>query len=129
MDWIKHGKLFIGRPCKKRAEDLLKLDRHQLKLTAAILTGHAPVRGHLRTIGLYGGDPSCRLCGLETETVQHLVCYCEALSRQRYSAFGEFITEPKDISRATVKDLCVFIRNTGLSKLCWTKLLGLHSKP
>jgi hypothetical protein len=24
----RHGKLFIGRPCKKRADDLLKLGRH-----------------------------------------------------------------------------------------------------
>jgi hypothetical protein len=51
------------------------------------------------------------------------------LSRQRYNAFGEFIIEPKAINRATVKDLCLFIRNTGLSKLCCTKLLGLHNKP
>jgi hypothetical protein len=28
---LRHGKLFIGRPCKKRADDLLKLGRHQLK--------------------------------------------------------------------------------------------------
>jgi hypothetical protein len=27
-----HGKLFISGPCKKRAEDLLKLSRHQLRL-------------------------------------------------------------------------------------------------
>ena len=80
MPGCKHGKLFIGRTWKKRADDLLQLDRHQLKLIAATLTGHAPVRGHLRAVGLYDGDPSCRFCGLETETVQHLVCCCEALS-------------------------------------------------
>jgi hypothetical protein len=116
MPGCKHGKLFLRRPCEKRADYLLKLDRHQLKLTATMHTGHATVRGHLRTIGLF--DPFCRLCRLETETVQHLVCCCEALSHQRYNAFGEFIIEPKAISRATVKDLCLFIRNTGLSKLC-----------
>jgi hypothetical protein len=43
----RHGKLFIGRPCKKRADDLLRLGRHQLKMAVAILTGHASVRGHL----------------------------------------------------------------------------------
>ena len=80
MKGCKHGKLFIGRPCKKRADDLLKLNRHQLKLVVAILTGHAPVRGHLRTIGLFDGYPCCRFCGMETETVQHLVCCYEALS-------------------------------------------------
>jgi hypothetical protein len=102
----KHGKLFIGRPCKKRDDDLLKLDRHQLKLAVAILTGHASVRGHLRIIGLFDGDPSCRSCGMETETVQHLVCCCEALSRQRYNVFGVMFLEPKDLSTATVRDLC-----------------------
>jgi hypothetical protein len=35
----RHGKLSIGRPCKKRADDLLKLSRHQLKMVDAILTG------------------------------------------------------------------------------------------
>jgi len=30
---------FIGRPCKKGADDLLKLSRIQLKMVVAILTG------------------------------------------------------------------------------------------
>jgi hypothetical protein len=34
----RHRKLFIGKPCKKRADDLLKLGRHQLKMAVAILT-------------------------------------------------------------------------------------------
>jgi hypothetical protein len=33
------------------------------------LTGHAPVRGHLHTMGLFDGDPTCRFCRKETETV------------------------------------------------------------
>jgi len=114
----KHDKLFTGRQCKKRADDLLKLDRHQLKLIAGILTGRAAVRSHLQTIGLYDGDPSCRFCGLQTETVQHLVCYCEDLSRKRFNASGESTIEPKVISTATVRDLSLFIRNTGIVKLC-----------
>jgi hypothetical protein len=62
----RHGKLFIGRPCKKRADDLLKLGRHQLKMAVTVLTGHALVRGHLRIMGLFSGDPFCKM---ETETV------------------------------------------------------------
>jgi hypothetical protein len=35
----RHGKLFIGRPCKRRADDhLLKLNRHQLRTAVAVLT-------------------------------------------------------------------------------------------
>jgi hypothetical protein len=53
----RHGKLFVGRPCKKRADDLLKLSRHQLKMVVATLTGHVPVRRHLYIMGLFNGDP------------------------------------------------------------------------
>jgi len=61
---LRHDKLFIGRPCKKIADDLLKLCRYQLKMVTAIYTGHAPVRGHLYTVGLFDGDPICRYCGI-----------------------------------------------------------------
>jgi hypothetical protein len=36
--------------------------------------------------------------------------------------------EPKDISTASVRDLCLFIRGTGLLNLC-IEYLGLHNKP
>ena len=114
----RYGKLFTGRPCRKRADDLLKLDRHQLKMAVTILTGHAPVREHLRIMGLFSGDPSCRFYKMETETVQHITCCCEALARQRYNIYGKLFAEPKDISTALIKDLCFFIRDTGILNLC-----------
>jgi hypothetical protein len=114
MSGCIHGKLFIGRPCKKSADDLLKLGRHQLKMAVAILTGHVVVRRHLRTMGLFNGDPSCRFYRMETETVQHITCCCEALACQRYNIFGKPFVEPKDISTASLRDLCLFIRDTGI---------------
>jgi hypothetical protein len=83
----RHGKLFIDRPCKKRADDLLKLSRQQLKMVVAILTGHAPVRRHLYILGLFNDNPSCRFCRMETERVQNIICCCEALARERYNVF------------------------------------------
>jgi len=115
---LRHGKLFIDRPCKKRADDLLKLSRHQLKMVTAIYTGHAPVRGHLYILGLFDGDPTCKFCGMETETVQHIICCCEALASPCYNVFGRLIVEPKDISTASVRDLRLFIRGAGLLRLC-----------
>jgi hypothetical protein len=56
-------------------------------------------------------------CGLEVETVQHITCHCEALARKRYNVFGSLAVEPTDIRTATVKDLCLFIRGTGLWNL------------
>jgi hypothetical protein len=115
---LRHGKLFVDRTCKKRAEYLLKLGRHQLKMATAIYTGHAPVRGHLFTMGLFDGDPICGFCGMETETVQHIICCCEALARQRYNVFGILTVEPKYISTASIRDLCLFTRGAGLLRLC-----------
>jgi len=113
----RHGKFFIGRPCKKRADDLLRLSRHQLKMVVAIFTGLTPVRGHLYIMGLFDGDPTYRFCRMETETVQHIICCYETLARQRYNVFEKLIVEPKDISTASVRDLCLFIRGTGYSVL------------
>jgi len=88
-------------------------------MIVAILTGHAPVRGRLPIMSLFNGDPSCKFCGMETETVQHITCCCEALARQHYNVFGKPSVETKDISTASVRDLYLFIRDTGLLNLCW----------
>jgi hypothetical protein len=113
----RHGKLFISRPCRKRAADLLKLSRHQLKVVVAILTAHAPVRTHLHTLGLFEEDSNCRFCKEEAETVQHIVCCCEALARQRFNVIGYLAVELTDIRTASGRDLCLFIRGTGLWNL------------
>jgi hypothetical protein len=113
----RHGKLFISRPRKRRAEDLLKLSRHQLKMAVAVLTGHAPARRHLCIMGLFDGDPTCRFCRMETQTVQHILCCCDMLARQRYNIFRKPFAEPKDISTGSIT-LCLFIRGTGLLNLC-----------
>jgi hypothetical protein len=86
-------------------------------MTVAIFTGHAPVRGQLYTMGLFDGDPTCRFCRKETETVQHITCCCEALARQRYNVFVSLIVAPKDISTASIKDLFLYIKGTGLLSL------------
>jgi hypothetical protein len=83
-------------------------------MVVAILTGHAPVRKNLHTMRLFDGDPTCRFCGKETETVHHIICCCEALARQRYNVFGSLEVEPTDIRTASVRDRCLFIRGTGL---------------
>jgi hypothetical protein len=64
-------------------------------MVIAILTGHAPVRKHLGTIGMFEGNPTCRFCRKEVETVQHIICCCEALARQRYNVSGSLVVEPQ----------------------------------
>jgi hypothetical protein len=49
--------------------------------------------------------------------VQHIICCCEALVRQRFNVFGNLVVEPTDIHTALVRDLCLFIQCTGLQNL------------
>jgi hypothetical protein len=67
-------------------------------------------------MGQFDEDPTCRFCRKETETVQHIMCCCEALARQRY-VFGNLLVEPKKISTASVRDICLYIKGTGLLNL------------
>ena len=97
-------------------------------MVVAILTGHAPVRGHLYIMGLFDGDPTCRFCRMETETVQHITCCCEVLARQRYNVFGKLIVEPKDISTASVRDLCLYKRHRVIVSVL-NECLGLYIMP
>jgi hypothetical protein len=68
-------------------------------------------------MGLFYGDPTCRFCRKETETLHHIICCCEALARQRYNVFENLFIEPKDISTASLMDLFLFIKGTGLLNL------------
>jgi hypothetical protein len=68
-------------------------------------------------MGLFDGDRTCRFCRKETETLQHISCCGEALARQRYNVLGKLIVEPKDISTASIKDLCLYIKGAGLLNL------------
>jgi hypothetical protein len=86
-------------------------------MVVAIFTGRAPVRRHLYIMGLFDGDPTCRFSRKETETVQHFICCCEALACQRHNVFGNPLVEPKDVSTASVRDFCLYIRGTGLLNL------------
>jgi hypothetical protein len=87
-------------------------------MAVPILTGHAPVGRHLHIMGLFDGDPTCRFCWMQTETVQYIICCCKVLAHQRYNFFGKLFAEPKDISTASVKDLCLFMQGTGLLNWC-----------
>ena len=58
--------------------------------------------------------------------MQHIICCCEAMARQHYNVFGRLTVEPKDISTASIRDLCLFIRGAGL---LLNEILRLHNKP
>ena len=103
-----HGKRMVIRPSKKLAEDLIRLSRPKLRKVIGFLTGHAPLRKHLHTMGIHQISTLCRLCEMEDETATHLIFECEALARSRANIFGsidEFGIIPQDNLTTNVLEL------------------------
>lgn len=102
---LNHSKALIEDPDSKRAAELLTLSRAQLKITTGLLTGHMSVKEHLRKIGQYNGDTSCRLCDTAPETAMHILCSCNALDDKRRLIFGNSQMVPNNFHVQPLKDL------------------------
>ena len=110
----KHSKLFLDKPDRKQARELLRLSRLGLRETVAITTGHAGFRKHLHTMGL-ADSPLCRVCGIVAETPFHLVCECLPLARVRYQRFGlAEIKEPRKVPQMSPVGARDFLRDLKL---------------
>ncbi|KAJ4441534.1 hypothetical protein ANN_11390 [Periplaneta americana] len=82
----------------------------QLRVVTAFLTGHVSVKKHLNLMGILQGNLDCRFCGKETETAQHIICSCVALTRRRYLIFGKDSLEPNDFEPSSIPGLYTLIK-------------------
>jgi len=82
-------------------------------MVVAILIGHAPVKGCLRTMGIHLADSAgwrLKQCSTSYAVVSHWLVSVTVF-------WGELFVKPKEISTASVRDLCLSIRETGLLNL------------
>ena len=70
----------------EHVKQLQHLDRRHLRAATQLLTGHNTLNYHLCKIKKTP-SPDCRLCGMENETVKHLLTVCPALWKQRQERF------------------------------------------
>ena len=93
---------------------LLRIIR-EARIATGLITGHYDLRKHLRTMGIYEGDPICKLCGGDDKTAAHIIFSCEALAARRFNLFG-YSTLPKEAAwgKTPVKELLELIKGTGL---------------
>jgi hypothetical protein len=84
---LRQIKGFIQGPSAKRAKELLKLERNQLRWVVGLLTGYCHLNGHLFKLGL-SNSPTCDRCQKENETATHILCECEALAHLRFCHLG-----------------------------------------
>ena len=65
--WTKYpgsslGKILVKSSSQALTNSLLQLERKRLRRAIALRTGHGSFRKHLQTVGLFQGDPICKLC-------------------------------------------------------------------
>jgi hypothetical protein len=83
---LKQAKGLIPGPSARRMNDLLKLNRQQLRWVVGLLAGHCHLKGHPFKLGLRD-DPICERC-LEDESATHILCECEAVAHVRFCHLG-----------------------------------------
>ena len=65
---------------------------------------------HLRNMGRVPDD-TCRFCMEETETAEHILCACPAISQKRLLATSAWFLEPKEVFELAPARIAKFLRD------------------
>jgi hypothetical protein len=112
---LRQAKGLILGPSAKRTNDLLKLNRLQLRLEVGLFTGHCGLKGHLFKLGL-ADDPTCERCLEEHGSGTDVLYDCEAIVYLRFRNLGQYFLEPSDYYDVRINTVLHFIPSVGLIK-------------
>lgn len=87
---------------------VLSLSKLELRKLTGALTGHCPVRYHLKNMGK-APDSTCRFCQEATETASHLLCECEAVHQKRLRHLGSWFLKPEQVMDVAPRKVVKFI--------------------
>ena len=113
LDGFK-SKLVWPRLNMRRTKALLSLNRPDVALIVAVVTGHRLIGEYARRLRVSSND-FCRSCGYEEEeeSVEHLLCKCPALSIRRNSTLGSFFfDELGQLADVNIRQLLGFIKRS-----------------
>lgn len=112
---LRQAKRFIS-PSSARVKECLELRKPELRLLTGFLTGHVPLRYHLKNMGLSTTD-GCRFCDMEAESAEHVLCHCPAIFRQRLQHLGGRTMSPDSMSHVPFGSIIGFIKSLNID---WT---------
>ena len=91
---MRQTKAFIAAPNKKLRSRLLELEKRDLRMVVALLTGHFHLNRYRRILGI-SETGTRRNCGEEEESPLHILCHCPALTGQRLKRLGAYHLDQK----------------------------------
>jgi ribonuclease HI len=118
VEWLAHtdcrqSRELLGAPSARKARDLLKLTRYQMRTMTGVLMGHNTLNRHL-FIMRRTQSPTCELCAEDKEeTSRHFLCECPALAWSRRSLLGSDILDPEQVKGLKIEKLLAFIHRSG----------------
>jgi ribonuclease HI len=92
---LKHSKRFIKDTKEGQNRNIWGHGREHIRVLTGILTGHYGVNKILFKMGLVEDD-KCRFCSQYEESMEHLLCDCDALARNRFITLGKGYPTPED---------------------------------
>ena len=107
-----HAKSFITY-MPNYTKKLLELQKHEIRMATYFLTGHGPLRYHLKNMGKTD-DKYCRFCQEAGETGEHLPYKCGVITLQRLQYLEEAFLMPSDISKCAPRKVLNFAKNLGI---------------
>lgn len=116
LQGLRQSKKLLGNYNQKRFKACISLNKNNLRILTGILTGHCKFKEHLRKLGL-ASEGLCRFCDEPSETPEHILESCEALTHKRIKYLGKYQISDKDIPTMDPLLILRFLRETGLESV------------
>lgn len=91
---LRHAKEVITSALKNKTKHFVPLSRRSLKTIEVIMSGNRHFNKHVFNWGI-SKKITCRFCNDEVETVDHVLCKCNALHHRRMRYQGEYFINLK----------------------------------
>ena len=109
----RQAKKMLGNYNNKRTQQLLNMNRSQMRILTGFLTGHCKLNAHLTKMGVVDG-PTCRFCHIDNEDPMHLLIDCDAVARRRSVTLGILQPREEDLPLMNPSSIIRFLREIGL---------------
>jgi ribonuclease HI len=119
---LKTSKVLLQTYNKVREEELIELNKKDLRIATGLLTGHCCLNYNLKIMKL-SENSTCRYCLREEETSTHILCICESLANSRKTHLGNSLMEPSEIYKQKIRNILNFAKDIGIASIFFNQTI------